>query len=103
MPIIGPKYCTCSAAFTAVSPLTETIMVVASTKSLDNRQSIIGSIDINKDNSTTGYAIYIETDGRLTFRSQKMIPNKQDLRLSTISCMTWLRLQKKILKSKGWG
>jgi hypothetical protein len=60
-----------SCATVPVNPPAETVMVVYQPTSLALRGSLVGCIDNDNDIKTTGYSISLETDGRVTFRSQK--------------------------------
>jgi hypothetical protein len=67
--VVGAQYITATAA--PVNPQKQTIIVIANSSSLARKQSILGCIDANKENTVTGYAININTDGSLDFVAQK--------------------------------
>lgn len=75
----GSQFDTCD--LTPVNPNNQTVMVVYRPSSLVTRGSIVGCIDNDKDSTTTGFSISVETNGQLTFRVQKN-------NISTVNNMT---------------
>jgi hypothetical protein len=60
----------------------QTIMVIANVTQLQDGSGIIGCIDNDNDYGVTGYQINVNSDGSITFRSQKMNLGQNDLRVS---------------------
>jgi len=60
----------------------QTIIVVAKANVLQDNSGLIGCIDENKDLGVTGYQIYINSDGSLVFRTQKINTIQNDLRIN---------------------
>ncbi len=63
------QFCTCNTV--PVNPLTQTILVVAKTINLSQKQSLLGCIDVARDDSVTGYSIDVNIDGSIDYRAQK--------------------------------
>jgi hypothetical protein len=65
-----------------VNNSSQTIIVVYKVNSLAKNNSMLGSIDTNNDSGISGYQFINGTDGSLTFRTQKMNPNQNNLEVS---------------------
>lgn len=61
-------YCDCSSVPT--NPLEQSVVVVFKMDDLTADTSILGCIDVDKDTTTTGYSIDVNTDGSLSTRAQ---------------------------------
>lgn len=62
-----------------INPLKQSVIIVAKVTNLLQDCSLVGSIDSNKNSSTTGYEIKVDTSGKLIFRSQKNNGLRNDL------------------------
>jgi hypothetical protein len=85
------QYVNCSTV--PVNPLHQTVMIVFQTSTLDQNQSVIGCIDADNPNSTTGYSINVNTNGSITFNAQKFNGANNLISVSTppasIAVNTW--------------
>jgi hypothetical protein len=59
--------------------LEQTIVVVAKINELVSNSCFIGSIDTTNDSGISGYQIFINSDGSISFRTQKINPSQNNL------------------------